>query len=194
VIAYLLLCDERPFKGKNRKEVIRNIKRCNYNFKAPAWDTISQDAKDFVSSLLVYDQEERLSAEAAGSHTWLNNTQLSSSYTRRSSALLLKDARDNILAYARASELKKIAAVVVAHKSSSAEILDMRRAFDKYDKAKDGVISIEEFKLALAEFNYTDEELNDMFTNLVRNVCIYVYRALYLHHHVKSFLAMCKIC
>jgi calcium-dependent protein kinase len=175
VITFLLLCDERPFKGKDRKEVIRNIKRCDYNFKAPAWDIISQDAKDFVSSLLVYDQEERLSAEAARSHSWLNKTQLTSSQTRRSSGHLLEDARDNILAYARASELKKIAAVVVAHKSSSAEILDMRRAFDKYDKAKDGVISMEEFKLALAEFNYSDEELNDIFTNLVRNVCNCIY-------------------
>ena len=40
----------------------------------------------------------------------------------------------------------------------------------KYDKMKDGVISMEEFKLALAEFNYTDEELNDMFRKMVRNM------------------------
>ena len=74
----------------------------------------------------------------------------------------------NILSYAKTSEMKRIAAVVVAHKSSSAEILEMRKAFDKYDKKKDGVISWEEFKLALAEFSYTDEDLNDMFSQMVR--------------------------
>ena len=76
--------------------------------------------------------------------------------------------RDNIMSYAKTSELRRIAAVVVAHKSSSAEIIDMRKAFDKYDKKKDGVISMEEFQLALSEFNYTDEELNDMFSQMVR--------------------------
>jgi serine/threonine protein kinase len=131
VIAFLLLCDEKPFKGKTRKEAKQNILRCNYNFSAPIWNNVSQAAKDFVSSLLVYDQEERLSAEAALRHPWLNDTQLSSSQVRRSSQHLLEDVRENILAYARASELKKIASMVVAHKSSSAEILDMRRAFDK---------------------------------------------------------------
>ena len=45
----------------------------------------------------------------------------------------------------------------------------MRKAFDKYDVEKDGVISLEEFKAALAEFNYTDEELKDMFSHMVRN-------------------------
>lgn len=44
----------------------------------------------------------------------------------------------------------------------------MREAFDKYDTEKDGVISFDEFKLALAKFNYTDEELNDMFSRMVR--------------------------
>lgn len=170
VIAFLLLCDERPFKGKNKKEVAENIKRCNYKFTSPAWGFVSQDAKDFVSSLLVYDQEERLSAEAALQHSWFNKTQLATSQRKRSSQHLLEDVRDNILAYARASELKKIAAVVIAHKSSSAEILDMRRAFDKYDKTKTGAISMEDFKLALAEFNYTDEELIDMFRKMVSNV------------------------
>ena len=131
VIAFLLLSDEKPFKGKNKKEVKQSIMRCNYNFSAPTWNNVSQAAKDFVSSLLVYDQEERLSAEAALRHPWLNDTQLSSSQVRRSSQHLLEDVRENILAYARASELKKIASMVVAHKSSSAEILDMRRAFDK---------------------------------------------------------------
>ncbi len=136
MIAFLLLCDEKPFKGKTRKEAKQNIMRCNYNFSAPTWNNVSQAAKEFVSSLLVYDHEERLSAEAALRHPWLNNTQLLntqliSSQVRRSSQHLLEDVRENILAYARASELKKIASVVVAHKSSSAEILDMRRAFDK---------------------------------------------------------------
>lgn len=171
MIAFLLLCDEKPFKGRRRSQVIENIKRCRYDFKAPGWYNVSKEAKDFVSSLLVYNPEKRLSAEGAVNHPWLKKKQFST--TEAAHENLMGNVRDNILSYAKTSELKRIAAVVVAHKSSSAEILDMRRAFDKYDKKKDGVISMEEFKLALAEFNYSDEELADMFSQMVRAKCVY---------------------
>ena len=179
MIAFLLLCDEKPFKGKRRSQVIHNIKRCRYDFKAPGWYNVSKEAKSFVSSLLVYDPKRRLSAEEALSHPWLKKTQFSKSESESKSLKNLeRNVRDNILSYAKTSEFKRIAAVVVAHKSSSAEIIDMRRAFDKYDDKKDGVISMEEFKLALSEFNYTDEELSDMFEQMVSNIivcCVFTY-------------------
>lgn len=193
MIAFLLLCDEKPFKGKHRSQVLENIKRCRYaqhvvtclflhnvhahdihdpnryNFKAPGWYNVSKEAKSFVSSLLVYDPKKRLSAEEAVKHPWLKKTQFPTTEDdAKAHENLMGNVRDNILSYAQMSELKRIAAVVVAHKSSSAEILDMRNAFDKYDDKKDGVISMEEFKLALAEFNYTDDELADMFSGMVR--------------------------
>lgn len=170
VIAFLLLCDEKPFRGKRRSQVIQSIKRCRYDFGAPGWTKVSPEAKDFVSSLLVYNPDKRLSAEQALGHPWLKKKNFPvSEADAKAQEALSRNVRDNIMSYARMSELKRIAAVVVAHKSSSAEILDMRKAFDKYDEKKDGVISPEEFKLALAEFNYTDEELNDIFSQMVRS-------------------------
>ncbi|KAL7543585.1 hypothetical protein ACHAXR_012878 [Thalassiosira sp. AJA248-18] len=167
VIAFLLLCDEKPFKGKRRSNVLHNIHKCRYDFKAPGWYNISQEAKDFVSSMIVYDPQKRLSAEEAVNHPWLKKTQFPASETdSKANENLMGSVRDNIMSYAKTSEIKRIAAVVVAHKSSSAEILEMRKAFDKYDNTKDGVISWEEFKLALAEFNYSDAELNDMFSQM----------------------------
>ena len=164
VIAFLLLCDEKPFKGKRRSQVLQNIKKCKYDFKAPGWRNVSYEAKKFVMSLLIYDPEKRLSASEALNHAWFKKKQFPSAEDES----LLGDVRDNILSYAKTSELKRIVSVVVAHKSSSAEILEMRKAFDKYDEKKDGRISWEEFKLAMAEFNYSDEELNDMFSQMVR--------------------------
>lgn len=176
MIAFLLLCDEKPFKGKCRSQIIQNIKRCRYDFNAPGWYNISTEAKEFVSLLLMNDPEKRLSAEAAVNHCWLNNRFSSKEVDAKAQEKLMGDVRDNIKSYAKTNELRKIAAVVVAHKSSSAEILEMRRAFDKYDKKKDGVISWEEFKLSLAEFKYTDEELNDMFNQMdVNNNGVILY-------------------
>lgn len=169
VIAFLLLCDEKPFRGKHRSQVLHNIKRCRYDFSSPGWYNVSKEAKDFVCSLLVYNPDKRLSVEAALSHPWLKKKQFAESEINEPhNASLMGNVRDNILNYAQTSEMKRIATVVVAHKSSSAEIIDMRKAFERFDDKKDGVISMEEFKLALAEFNYTDEELNDMFSQMVR--------------------------
>jgi Ca2+-binding EF-hand superfamily protein len=46
--------------------------------------------------------------------------------------------------------------------------LEIRKAFEAYDTEKDGVISLSEFKAVFSQFNYTDEEMNEMFDNVVR--------------------------
>mmetsp|Transcript_49103 Transcript_49103/g.104421 ORF Transcript_49103/g.104421 Transcript_49103/m.104421 type:complete len:541 (+) Transcript_49103:285-1907(+) len=177
VIAFLLLCDEKPFKGRKRSQVVKNIKNCNYDFRAPRWLKVSKEAMEFVSSLLVYDPDTRLSATDAISHPWLKKSQYPATEAdAKAHEALMGNVADNILSYAKMSEFRRIAAVVVAHKSSTAEIKDMRKAFYKYDIKKDGVISMEEFKLALSEFNYTDEELNDMFSRMdVNNNGVILY-------------------
>jgi len=89
---------------------------------------------------------------------------------------LMADVQKNIMSYAKTSELRRISAVVVAHKSSFAEIIDMRKMFEKFDKKKDGVISMEEFLSALAEFNYTEKELHEMFSQMdVNNNGVILY-------------------
>ena len=44
----------------------------------------------------------------------------------------------------------------------------MRKVFDQYDRANDGIISLEEFKKALEEkTDYSDEEIKDLFESIV---------------------------
>ena len=182
---------------------MHKITKCRYDFNAPGWAHVSKEAKQFVSSLLVLNPSTRLSAAAALDHPWLAKKEfpLEKEDLRDS---LMTHVNENILSYATMSELKKIAAVIVAHKSSVgeyiiktalnrsdivsfpphistlfsfanlhslipiAEILDMREAFDNIDSEQDGVISMGEFKTALAKFSYTDDELDEMFSQMVR--------------------------
>lgn len=46
-----------PFMGDVDAETYANITRADYDFDDEAFDAISQDAKDFISSLLVKRQE-----------------------------------------------------------------------------------------------------------------------------------------
>jgi serine/threonine protein kinase len=166
VIAFLLLCNEKPFAGK-RSEMLSKIKRCDYNFKSPGWYNVSNEATRFVTALLTKDPTKRLSAEEALRHPWITKKSFSSVSVDKLNESLLMNVKGNILSYAQTSELKKIAAVIVAHKSSVQEIIDMRRAFEKFDKSKDGVITVDEFKSAMELCDeYSDEEVNAMFDQL----------------------------
>ena len=53
--------------------------------------------------------------------------------------------------------------MVIAHRSTSEEIGFLRRAFQKYDLEKKGVISKSEFKESLCGYGYSDHELELMF-------------------------------
>lgn len=46
-----------PFMGENDAETFANITRASYDFDEEAFRAISQDAKDFISSLLVKRKE-----------------------------------------------------------------------------------------------------------------------------------------
>lgn len=56
VVCYVLLSGLSPFLGDNNHETFSNITRIAYDFDDEAFDTISDDAKDFISKLLVKQQ------------------------------------------------------------------------------------------------------------------------------------------
>ena len=162
VIAFLLLCNEKPFRGK-RSQVLRQIKDCDYNFKDVGWFNVSKEAKQFVAALLTKYPNKRLSADEALQHSWLKKKL----FETKSEKNLMENVTENMLTYAKTSELKKIAAIIVAHKSSVKEISKMRRAFEQFDIEKNGVISMDEFKAALGDFDeYSEEDIHDMFGHI----------------------------
>jgi len=76
VIAYILLSAYHPFDPQGDAtddEIWHRISQADYNFNDPAWNNVSEQAKDFVSKLLVLDPKKRMSAEEALQHPWLKN-------------------------------------------------------------------------------------------------------------------------
>ena len=73
VISYIMLCGFPPFRSTKRKqsELFDLIQSGVYEFISPYWDEVSDDAKDFVSCLLVVDIPKRYSAEQALNHPWV---------------------------------------------------------------------------------------------------------------------------
>ena len=77
VITYLLLSgEEPPFGGCGGPETLMqvrdNILRGSFNFEpVEIWETDSQEAKDFIKSLLVIDPMDRPTARHAKESKWL---------------------------------------------------------------------------------------------------------------------------
>ncbi|XP_056317938.1 myosin light chain kinase 3 [Danio aesculapii] len=73
VITYMLLSGLSPFMGDNDAETMNNILHAKWEFDAEAFENVSEEAKDFISSLLVSAKCSRLSASGCMKHSWLNN-------------------------------------------------------------------------------------------------------------------------
>mmetsp|Transcript_68674 Transcript_68674/g.217208 ORF Transcript_68674/g.217208 Transcript_68674/m.217208 type:complete len:398 (+) Transcript_68674:259-1452(+) len=81
VVLYILLSGYPPFYDDSEPALFDKIRRGDYSFDDPVWDTISESAKDLVRSLLVVDPNKRLSASQTLAHKWItgsvNKTSLS---------------------------------------------------------------------------------------------------------------------
>ncbi|XP_050063770.1 uncharacterized protein LOC114128407 isoform X2 [Aphis gossypii] len=71
VICYVLLSGLSPFMGDNDSETFTNITKAEFDFDDEAFDAVSQDAKDFISALLIKRKELRLTAKECLKHKWL---------------------------------------------------------------------------------------------------------------------------
>jgi calcium/calmodulin-dependent protein kinase I len=71
VITYTLLCGYSPFRSENMRDLIEECRAGHVQFHSRYWGGVSDDAKDFIKSLLTPDQNNRASAEEALQHPWL---------------------------------------------------------------------------------------------------------------------------
>jgi calcium-dependent protein kinase len=55
VILFYLLCGERPFFDQDTFVMFDLIREGKYDFEHPNWMQVSEEAKDFISKLLITD-------------------------------------------------------------------------------------------------------------------------------------------
>ena len=64
-----------PFYQETDPLLFEQIMRGDYEFDPPAWDNISDAAKDFISRLLVVNPAKRMTADDALRHPWIAGDQ-----------------------------------------------------------------------------------------------------------------------
>ncbi|XP_054429888.1 myosin light chain kinase 2, skeletal/cardiac muscle [Pteronotus mesoamericanus] len=116
VITYMLLSGLSPFLGDDDTETLNNVLSGNWYFDEETFEAVSDEAKDFVSNLIVKEQGARMSAAQCLAHPWLNNLAEKAKRCNRrlKSQILLKKYlmkrrwKKNFIAVSAANRFKKI--------------------------------------------------------------------------------------
>ncbi|CAI9110935.1 OLC1v1011045C1 [Oldenlandia corymbosa var. corymbosa] len=145
VITYILLCGRRPFWDKTEDGIFKEVLRNKPDFRRKPWPSISMSAKDFVKKLLVKDPRARLTAAQALSHPWVREGGNASEIPLDISVL------SNMRQFVKYSRLKQFALRALASTLGDEELADLRDQFDAIDVDKNGSISLEEMRQALAK-------------------------------------------
>ncbi|RVE59690.1 hypothetical protein OJAV_G00190990 [Oryzias javanicus] len=95
VICYILLSGESPFQGNSDAETLALVTAARYEFDPESFEDISDEAKDFIGSLLKKDRRARLSCAAALSHVWMASF---TTLSRRATKSLNKEKIKHFLA------------------------------------------------------------------------------------------------
>jgi len=167
VMSYMLLSASKPFYSRRRKKMIDLIMRGSVYFDCVTWTDISAEGKDFVSKLLVVDPKIRMTAKQALEHPWIMDRD--KWHDDKPSEEILAKLDKTMLNYKQTSQLKKVALTVIAHRSTSKELMQLRKIFDSFDTERNGVLSFDEFKAALEKMGYADEDINDIFSSIDLN-------------------------
>lgn len=142
VIAYMLLSGRPPFYGNTDDETLARVRTGKFTFPPSAFEQVSEQAKDFISRLLVVDQTQRMNARQAQAHPWLHSWD-------QSPEALRADILGSLRTFHQFSTLKKVAMEVVAFTLRPDQIKGLRREFEKVDVCSNGEITLEELSRAI---------------------------------------------
>lgn len=142
VITYILLCGSRPFWARTESGIFRAVLRADPNFDDLPWPNVSSEAKDFVKRMLNKDYRKRMTAAQALTHPWLRDENIDIPLD----TLIYKLVKS----YLHASPFKRAALKALSKAITEDELVYLKAQFMLLEPNKDGRVSLENFRMALA--------------------------------------------
>ena len=144
VICYIMLMGFPPFKGKNINELFDKISKVEYIKTGNEWNSISANAKDFISKLLELDVNKRLNAQDALYHPWILEHKKEE---KKVSTEILPNILTNIYHLNAREKLQQATIAYIVHTiDCSKEIDDLKKVFQELDVNGDGLLTYTEIK------------------------------------------------
>jgi calcium-dependent protein kinase len=170
VIAYILLSGFAPFEAEQDSHIRELIVEGKLSFDDPEWQSVSQQAKDFVAHLLTHDEADRPTAEQALRHPYIVGAiqESTQGFCKRHS-LVVGQALSNMRSFSNNSKLKQAACSFIASQLLQKEEREqIDRIFRGMDDDCDGRLSVDDLQAKYREFNDSElsrSELADLFEN-----------------------------
>ncbi|XWS35936.1 hypothetical protein CRYUN_Cryun20dG0039500 [Craigia yunnanensis] len=170
VITYILLCGSRPFWARTESGIFRSVLRSDPNFDDLPWPSVSPEAKDFVKRILNKDYRKRMTAVQALTHPWL----------RDDSRLIPLDILiyKLVKSYLHATPFKRAALKALSKALTEDELVYLKAQFRLLEPNRDGSVSLENFKMALAR-NATEAMGESRVPDILNAMGPLAYRKMY---------------
>ena len=158
VILYVMLTGHFPFHGKTNDNVFDKILTKPYETKYLNESKCSSLSKDFISKLLVKDQNERISVEAALCHPWFkyylncDNGKIADK--------LDEDIINSLKFFTRKTLFQKEVMFYIAKLSRDEEIKKLKDAFMELDTDNTGTLDYGEIHTAFDKLGLKIKEVN----------------------------------
>uniref|UniRef100_A0A7S2ESY8 Calmodulin n=1 Tax=Ditylum brightwellii TaxID=49249 RepID=A0A7S2ESY8_9STRA len=164
VITYILLCGYPPFYGDSDNQIFESVKTGRFDFPSPDWDSISDDAKDFICCMLRKEPSKRLRAAEALKHKWIKDQSDEEDTISRERSKVQHSSNRSVTfkKFMGMQKLKKAALGYIATHLTNSEVGVLGDIFHKIDESHTGVISLQDLDNALAHGNFPPELLLDL--------------------------------
>jgi len=200
VITFLLLSGDPPFGGcggpESLMQVRENILRGKFEFDPEdIWENVSQEAQNFISTLLVTDPNRRPTAREVQKSTWLRKW--ASRDRKGEDPKLNPNVVKSLVNFKEYSDMRKLLCEVLSFTLLPDQIQDLRREFEKMDTDGSGEISLFGLKHVLMENAgagslgaLTEEEVEDIFNAMrVRKT----ETRIHWHEFIAAGLSHCQV-
>mmetsp|Transcript_29907 Transcript_29907/g.63427 ORF Transcript_29907/g.63427 Transcript_29907/m.63427 type:complete len:560 (+) Transcript_29907:267-1946(+) len=146
VITYILLCGYPPFYGDTDNQIFDSVRTGRFDFPSPDWDGISDEAKDFICSLLRREPSKRLSAVNALEHPWIRtmagDSDKKKGHRKQRTSIAFASRSIAFMKYRDMQKLKKAALGYLATNTTNDDITALKDVFKKIDVDSDGTITL----------------------------------------------------
>ncbi|KAL2893355.1 CDPK-related kinase 3 [Bienertia sinuspersici] len=167
VITYILLCGSRPFWARTESGIFRTVLRTDPNFDDAPWPSVSPEGKDFVKRMLNKDYRKRMTAVQALTHPWLRDE----NNPIPLDILIYKLVKS----YLHATPFKRAALKALSKALTEDELCYLRAQFALLEPNRDGRVSYENFRTALAS-NATDAMKESRVPDILNTMSTLSYR------------------
>jgi len=163
VIVYVLFFGYMPFAGT--EEAMKSlIMEGSFKKKDGDWESVPEDARDFVSNLILPDETLRLTALAALDHPWIQNR------AEHEDIGVAGGVAGALMNFGEVSALRQQCMLAMSWSLTTEDRAQMRDAFIQMDKDGSGTLSLDEFRQAIeSSCHLSDEEVLQRFQSLDPN-------------------------